>query len=486
MTRLFVSPPIATRSPSNKTYVALSLAAAMLAGCATSSPNPPPTAMPANVPAAWSAPLPHGGSSTNLSRWWQSLGDPVLVQLIEAAQAVSPGVASATSRIAQARAALGAASGANQPTLDASLSAQRGVTSASPTAATALQANLGAAWEVDLFGANRDTARAAEARLQGSSAQWHEARVSVAAETATLYTNWHTCQQLLTVVQQDAASRAETARLSALSAHAGLTAPAVSALARASAAEGKARVTQQKGLCDSTVLGLVALTALPEAELRAKLGAALSTNAGHTMPAVASVPAEVLAQRPDLYAAQREVAAASAELGSAEAQRYPRLTLSGSVGALNYTNAAGTTDLSTWSIGPVTLSLPILDGGRRAANVQAASARYTEAAALYQARVRQAVREVEEALLTLDNTRSQLGDAVTVTQGYTASYNAAEARYKAGSASLPELEEARRFALAAQTDLLQLQLRHRTAWIALYRALGGGWNVNNTDSEAKS
>jgi NodT family efflux transporter outer membrane factor (OMF) lipoprotein len=343
---------------------------------------------------------------------------------------------------------------------------------------TGLQSSLDASWEIDVFGANREAAHAAQARLQGTGAQWHEARVSVAAETANQYFSWRACRKLLAVVQADATSRSETARLSDLSAKAGFTAPAMAALAQASAAEGRGRITQQSSQCDSTLKALVALTAQAEPELRARLEGSAPDRAVTGMPPVASVPAEVLAQRPDLYAAEREVAAASADLGSAQAQRYPRLALNGSIGTLNYSNSLGTTDLSTWSVGPLSISLPILDGGRRAANVEAAQARYTEAAALYQAKARQAVREVEDALLTLASTGSQSQDADAAAKGYTTSFNATQARYQAGSASLPELEDARRIALAAQTILLQLDLQRTQAWIALYRALGGGWKIN--------
>jgi NodT family efflux transporter outer membrane factor (OMF) lipoprotein len=422
--------------------------------------------------------LPHGGNTADLARWWQSLGDPLLVELIASTEAVSPTLASASSRLLQARAALGNASAANRPSLNASLSAQRGVNSASPVVGTALQSGLDATWEIDLFGANRATASAAEARLQGSGAQWHEARVSVAAETASTYFSWRSCRQLRGVVQLDATSRSETARLSDLSAKAGFTAPAVAALAQASAAEGRARITQQSNQCDSTLQALVALTAIPEAELRQRLEAPTPDGAALSLPAISRVPAQVLSQRPDLYAAEREVAAASADLGSAQAQRYPRLVLNGQIGALNYSSQGSTTDLSTWSIGPVSLSLPILDGGRRAANVQGAQARYAEASVLYRAKARQAVREVEDALLSLAGTGSQQEDAAAAATGYAASFNATQARYQAGSASLPELEDARRITLAAQTALLQLGLQHTQAWIALYRALGGGWQVD--------
>lgn len=483
---------IATQEvPLNPTHLsrltALSLIALLATGCATQPQQPTESQrLQAAAPPAWNAPLPHAGQTADLTRWWQSLGDPLLVELIEAAENVSPTLASATSRLTQARAALTTASGANQPTLNASLSAQRGVNATSPVVGTALQSSLDASWEIDLFGVNRQTANAAEARLQGSGAQWHEARVSVAADTANAYFSWRSCSKLLALAQADATSRNESARLSTLTAKAGLTAPAIAALAQASAAEGNARITQQRNQCDSTLKSLVALTAMPEPALRRRLEASDPVAPADTalaMPLVSAVPAEVLSQRPDLYTAQREVAAASAELGSAQAARYPRLTLAGQVGTLNYSSMGTTTDLSTWSIGPIVLSLPLLDGGRRSANVQAAEARYTEAAALYSAKVRQAVQEVENAMLTLASTEAQKQDATQAAAGYATSFNATQARVNAGSASLPELEDARRVALAAQTTLLQLDLQRSQAWVALYRALGGGWNQNTASPE---
>ena len=461
---------------------ALGLGCLFATACAPLAPRTPsPSDAGQAAPLAWHVPLPHAGNTASLERWWQDLGDPLLAELIDAAQRVSPSLASARSRLLQARATLGTAEAANRPSLTGSLSAQRGVNATSPVVGTALQSSLDASWEIDLFGANRQAANAAQARLQGSSAQWHEARVSVAAETANLYFSWRNCQQLLAVVQADADSRQETARLGELSTQAGFTAPAVQALARASAAEARARTTQQRNQCDANTKALVALTAMAEPELRQRLDSTANTGGASqtplTMPGVASVPAEVLSQRPDLYAAQREVAAASAELGAAQAQRYPRLMLSGQIGTLSYSSQGSTTDLSTWSVGPITLSLPILDGGRRAANENAAQARYEEAAALYRAKVRQAVREVEESLLNLSSAEAQQQDAAAAAAGYSTSLDATRARYQAGAASLPELEDARRTALAAQSTLVQLALQRSQAWVALYRALGGGWTV---------
>lgn len=461
------------------------LAAALLAGCASQPMDSPSITATTTVPAQWQAPLPHGGNVSDLNQWWQSLGDPVLLEIISAAQQVSPTTASAKSRIVQARSTLTGAQSANAPQLNASLSAQRGVNSASPTVATALQGSLDASWELDVFGANSQASNAAAARLQGASAGWHEARVSVAAEAANLYFNFRTCEQLVGVLQSDTLSRRETARLTDLTAKAGFTAPAMAALATASASESNARALQQQAQCDSTVKALVALTAIDEPTLRKQLKSARAEGAPFSMPVVTAVPAALLTQRPDVYTAEREVAAASGDLGAAQAQRYPRLTLNGSVGALNFTNYAGTTDLSTWSIGPVSLTLPLLDGGRRTANIEAAVARYEEAGISYRAKVRQAVREVEDALLTLASTDARKLDATTARDGYATSFEATRARFAAGAASLAELEDARRTLLAAQNTLLQLELERTSAWINLYRALGGGWSARQIDSASR-
>lgn len=462
-----------------------------LAACA-SAPPPAPSAA-ALAPAQWQAPLPsnvpHHGDLGDLASWWQRLDDPLLVQLIEAAQNVSPTVASAASRITQARATAVGAGAALGPTLDASASASRGISQPATPVATTLQGGLQAAWEIDLFGTQRAALNAAQARQQGAQALWHDARVSVAAEVANQYVNVRACALLRGLAGQDARSRQETARLSNLSTRAGFTAPAVDALARASAAEANNRLNQQLTQCDLYLKAMVALTALPEADLAQKLAAAPAPSTQIALFSIASIPAQALGQRPDVFSAERDVAAASFDVGNAQGQRYPRLALSGNIGALSYRTGGGNVDMNTWSIGPLSLSLPLFDGGVRSANIDAAQARYTEAVALYQAKVRQAVREVEEALVNLRSSDDRMADTQTAAAGYQASYEATQARYKAGLASLPELEDARRTALAADTNVIALQRERLLAWVSLYRAVGGGWpgpDANTTASTANT
>lgn len=433
----------------------------------------PPAQVPLTAPPGWHAPLPHGGKLADLTGWWRQQGDPLLAQLVESAQTASPTIAAAGSRIAQSRAQRAAATSALLPSLDAGASVSRANQQSTLPGGTTTQAALQSAWEIDLFGARRAQRDAAQARLAGATAQWHEARVAVAAEVGNVYYNLRACEQLLKVARQDAASRADTARLTKLTADAGFQAPATAAMARASAAEGNSRATLQQALCDIDVKTLVALTAVDETKLRARLASSAPVMAPAL--AIASLPAQVLAQRPDVFAAEREVAAASAEVGSARADRYPRLSLSGSVGVGNFRSGGQSISSDTWTIGPLALTVPIFDAGRRSANVDAATARYEEAVVNYRASARRAVSEVEQALVNLDSSTSRSKDAQVALDGYRAAFVAAEDRYKNGLGSLLELEDARRTRLAAENAVVTLQRERSAAWIALYRAAGGGW-----------
>jgi multidrug efflux system outer membrane protein len=436
----------------------------------------PPAQVSAPTPQQWHAPLAHNGSLTDLNGWWRQQGDPLLVQLIDAAQAASPTVATAGTRIAESRAQRAAASAALLPSLDAAASVSRSNQQSTLPGGTTSQAGLQSAWEIDLFGARRAERDAAQARLAGATAGWHEARVAVAAEVANQYYSLRACEQLLAVAKQDAVSRADTARLTQLSTDAGFEAPATAALARASAAEGNSRATLQRALCDIDVKTLVALAAIDEPALRAKLAASAAVPAPAI--AIATLPAQVLAQRPDVFAAEREVAAASADVGGAQAQRYPRLSLSGAIGGANFHSGGENIRTNTWTIGPLALTLPIFDGGQRSANVDAAKARYEAAVISYRASARRAVSEVEQAMVSLDSSSSRSGDAQVSLDGYRAAFVAAEDRYKHGMGSLLELEDARRTRLAAENAVVTLQQERNAAWIALYRAAGGGWTAS--------
>ena len=469
--------------------------ALVLVGCAANTPPltvtvaaPPqwyasvPTAASTSTAATPANSLPHNGSLASLSQWWQQQNDTLLVDMISAAQIVSPSVITARSNIQQAQASRTASAAALLPTLDAvgnasrSRSAPLNRNASVPISNTALL-GLQTSWEIDLFGQNQASLNADSERLLGSEALWHEARILVAAEVASQYYGLRACEQLLSVTSADAKSRSETSRLTDLLTQAGFGAPATAALARATAAEGSSRITQQRAECDLSIKALVALTGWGELDLRQKLTLFTAASPQQDITDISSVPADVLSQRPDVYNAARGLNAASFEVGSARAQRYPRLSIGGNIAANRFNSRGFTQRFNTWSIGPVALTVPLFDGGAADANVDAAKARYEEAAGTYRGVVRQAVREVEEALVTLQSTTDRGNDTLVAAEGYRASFAGTEARYKAGLASLVELEEARRVLLAAQSAVVLLERERRNAWIGLYKALGGGWST---------
>ncbi len=430
----------------------------------------------------WQARLPHGGSRIDLARWWSQFDDPTLDAFQAAAQRENASIAQAAARIAQARAVAVAAGAAGLPTVDARGFASRGTVAigTSVLLATQVGATAAAGWEIDLFGRIAREREAASARLDARSDEWHDARVSVAAEVAAQYLQLRFCEALVTIAEADATSRAGTATITARAAEAGFQAPAAAALTRASAAEAASRLTGQRADCEVGVKALVALTGLSEPAVRERLAA---TAGRLPMPRefeVTAVPASLLSQRPDLAAAERALAAASADIGVAEGDRYPRLSLAGSVGPLRLSAGQAAASVLTWSIGP-SLSVPVYDGGRRAAVVDAARAAYAAAEADYRARARQAVREVEEALVRLQAATDRESDARAASDGYRVALEAAQVRWRGGLGSLLELEEARRFALAADSSLAAVQRDRIAAWVSLYRALGGGWTNRNEE-----
>ncbi len=458
------------------------LVLAVLAGCATppgdASRGTDGRATP-QVAAAWHAPLPRteAMAATADTGWWSRLGDPLLPELIAAARDASPTLSAAASRIERARATRVAASAAMQPRLDAQASTSRSRSEPGGPALASTSVGLQAAWELDLFGGRGAARDAAAARVLAAQAGWHAARIALAAETAQAYLALRACEAQLGQSRLDAESREQTARLSDLSARAGTLTPAAAALARASAAQGRAQATQQQAACESQVKALVSLTALDEPGLRRRLAAATAVQPVVPGLAMSALPAELLGRRPDLIAAAQQVQAAAADRRATAALRLPTVSFSGSIGGLRLGGDVERVQGSVWSLGPLSVSLPLLDGGRLAAEESAARAAYDDAVVQLQAGVRDAVREVEQALVALDSTAAREADARAAIEGFEASLRAADARFRGGLANLFELEDARRSAVAARGALIELQRERAAAWVSLYRALGGGFDA---------
>jgi len=465
----------------NRIRLCVALLATTLAACAT---LPDPSAQ-TPAPPQWHAPLPHGGEIATLADWWQRFDDPLLPTLIADAQSTSPTLAQALARVAQARAAQRAAEAGRWPSVNATAQASRGSNATTGLVATS-QALLGAdaQWEIDLFGGVRHNIAAAQAGAQRAELSWHEARVTLAAEVAQAYIGLRACEALVDVLRQEADSQGRNAELTSEKVRVGFEAPANGALAAAAAAQTRDRLTAQQAECDVAVKALVLLTAQDEAALRPRLATrrAVLPQPGSAF-ALQPLPAALLAQRPDIAAAERELVAAAAGVGVAEAARWPRLTFSGSIGIGALRIAGDTTDARTWGFGPA-LVLPVFDGGRLKAQSDAARGRYDEARAALEQGMRVAVREVEEALVRVQAAQQREADALRAAQGFRDYFAAAETRWRSGAGSVIEMEDARRTALAAQAGLIGVQRERVAAWVALYRAAGGGWSPQDNKDMA--
>ena len=475
-----------------KTLAALIAATLLLAGCAIGPDYERPAAATLGTNATWQAPLPvlpHDGKSAALIDWWKSWNDPALSTLIEQSQRENTTIAQAMARIAQARASYDSLIGALMPSVTGNAydtrskgGQQAGFSSAGgKDSRRSEHASIDAAWELDLFGGGQRAREASRRRSDARLSDWHDARVSVSAEVATQYVNLRSCEVLLTGYEVDATSRAETARLTVLKRNAGFESPANAALAQASSAEAAARLTEQRANCDLLVKLLAELTAMPEPTLRELLA---QNRARIPAPApsgfgIIEIPAALLSQRPDLAAAEAELAAAMSDIGVAMAERLPRLRLTGSIGFLALSSPGVNSRMRDWSYGPA-LTLPIFDAGQRAAEVRLHRAKYDESLAAYKGRVLRAVREVEEALVRLDSAAKREADVLRALNGYEQFRAAAEARVKVGAGSLTELEEARRAVVLAQGSAVGVTRERLNNWIALYKAVGGGWRDANT------
>jgi outer membrane protein, multidrug efflux system len=422
----------------------------------------------------------HQGELSKLQHWWERFNDPVLIRLLAAAQTESASIATAKSRIEQARANLVGSDSQFLPNIDSSLNSSRSSFSfgQAPFLRNQHMLNVQSSWEIDLFGGLARQQEAARGQLESRTAAWHDARVAVAAELANAYLAYRSCEIQRQLIQADAGSRLVSAQLVEIAARAGLRTFADVALAHASSADGNNLLLQQQAQCDRSIKGLVAMTAIEEKNLRALLVQTPEKAAQLPSPPIFkinAIPATLLLQRPDVAVAERDMAEACAKIGVEQANRYPKLNLSGNIApVLQNINGSAFAWANTWSIGP-TLSLPLFDAGKRTANVEAAKAEYSATVMRFRATVRIAAKEVEEALVRLANAGQRLPEVQLAANDYQTSYQSAQTLYETGLGNLLDVETARRTAVNAELAVRAVEHEKISALIALYRAVGGGW-----------
>ncbi|WP_028449643.1 efflux transporter outer membrane subunit [Chitinibacter tainanensis] len=452
------------------------LAAGMLSACAVNLPAPTAAQLDPNAN-EWQASSPVAAKLAEQAQWWQAWQDPVLLQLQTAAQQDNPTLQLAAARIREARAKAYSAKAYLWPTLSGSASGTRAKNELMSPASVNNSGSVGldASWEIDLWGGVRAAEQGLLANLAARTTEWHDARASMAAEVANAYVTYRAYQVMRQIVQQDLQSRERSWQLTQDKARVGLSSPVDVALLDASVAEGQAQLFEMQDGEAVAIKALVALTGLEESEVRVLLAQGEAALPAPTGFQVASLPAEVISQRPDIRIAAEQVKGAAADVGVAKVARLPSLSLFGAI-SVGEVRSGGSTTVSgtSWSFGP-TLKLPIFNAGRLKSDQDAAEARYDQALANYQQLVRQAVREVEENMVRLDGAAKRVSATQRAVAGYQRQLDSGEAMWKAGAASLLDLEVSRRLLLGTQTRLISLQREQLAQWVALYKAVGGEW-----------
>lgn len=467
------------------------LTAALLAGCAVGpqyvapSVTSPPTfmggpAVDANAEQA---------AKVDLVHWWRSFDDPLLASLVDRALAQNLDLQQASARVVQARAALrhanadmlpaGQVSGQASETYQSVESPQGRLASSLPGFERGVQSyelNLGASWELDLFG-GKDAARdAARADWQASAAAASAARLAVAAQTADTYIAIRSLQARLDVARDQQRTQQQLVDLIALQYRKGVAAELQMRQAEGALAQVKAIVPELEQNLDSAMNALDVLLGLQPGSTRPELAAAAPIP---SPPAVSSAggPPALLRRRPDIIAAERKLAASNARIGAAISEYYPKFTLGGLLGTATMGLGGLFSGGATQASGFLGLRWRLFDFGRVDADVAAARGRNSEALAAYRLTVLRASEDVENAFSSLvkQQARAQIlaEGGSSLTRARTSSF----AAYKGGVSSLLEVLDADRRLLENRDAEIQARSAAARAGVASFRALGGGWDA---------
>ena len=456
-----------------------------LAGCAVGPDYAPPGfALPANWTSA-PAEAPAASLSAALDAWWRAFADPTLNQLIDEAVAGNADVASAKAKIREARATRREAAAALAPSLTGDASADRtggaqGAAAGTSTgAATALssqfEAGLDASWELDLFGGKSRDLEAAVYGERATEEDLNAALLTLIGDVGADYAEARGYQAQIALARRTLASERKTADLTHVKFDAGAVSGVDAAKAAAEAASTAADIPNYEAEYAEAAHRLSVLTGRAPGALIDRLNAAGAIpSARKALPV--GVPADVLRRRPDVRAAERRVAQATAKIGVAQAALYPDLSLSGSLS----TAATRPGDLLrassvSWSYGP-SLSLPIFDGGKLAAARDAAEAQRDESLVAWRSSVLTALEDVENALVSLGKERSRAQALTKAVEGYRKAAELSRDQYEAGKSSFLDVLDAERSLYSAEGSLIQSRVAIAKDYVALAKALGGGWS----------
>lgn len=437
--------------------------------------------------------------NADLATWWAAFDDSLLTRFVTLALAQNLDLAQAAARVAQSRAALQSADAALLPAANVSASAARayqsvetplgqvlGATPGFDRSGNAYEANLGASWEIDLFGGLRRGREAARAAYEASEAGAVATRLAVASQTADVYVTIRGLQARLAIARQQVETRRQLLAMVRRQYEKGIAAELQVNQAEGSLTQAEAQIPVLEAGLDAAMNALDVLLGVPPGTYRAELATVAPIPVAPGL-AETGTPAEMIRRRPDLIVAERRLAAANARIGVAVAEYYPKVSLAALVGSATaiasgnlFTGAAGQAQ------GVLGLRWRLFDFGRVDAQIAAARGQETEALAAYRLAVLRAAEEVENAFSALVRREAQVG---ILRRGESALARARDnslAAYQGGVVSMIEVLDADRNLLQVRDAKAQAQTEAVRAAIASFRALGGGWDApqaSNTDRD---
>ncbi len=474
--------PHGSRRPRRLQAVALALVA--LAGGCTVGPDFQPPREP--MPAAWAGveppppremaiPTPPVAGEASITEWWKQFGDRTLTSLVEEAVASNLSLAQAQLRIREARAQQAIVAGGLYPTLDVSASADR-ARGPGGTYGNSFRAGFDASWELDIFGGTRRGVEAADAGVESAVFGRDAVLVSLAGEVATAYLDLRGSQQQLTIAQQNLESQQQTLDLTKERLEAGFVSALDVANAEAQVAATMSRVPSLEASINSSIYALSVLLGRAPAALLPELSTAgpLPTVPGE-IPV--GLPSELLRRRPDIRQAEADWHAATARIGVATADLFPRFSITGSLGLQgDKASSLGTIANRYWSIGPA-VSWNVFDAGRTRANIELQRALADESAIAYKAAVLNALGEVETALISFSREQRRCESLIRSADANRRAVDLALQLYSAGRTDFLNVLTAQRSLFVAEDAVAGSQAAVVTDLIAVYKALGGGWNA---------
>lgn len=464
-------------------FPATALAVTILAGCAAVGPDfEKPQA---DLPDAWTDEVSAGVSTSphELVEWWKVFGDPVLDDLVETARLHNNTLEIAGLRVLEAQAQLGVATGLKYPQAQAAASDATYLSPPSNTGADnrywQFSGGVGVSWELDFWGRFRRGIESADAAFMASIAAYDQAQVLLTAAVVDTYTVIRATEEQLRISHENVAIQQRSYEIAQVLYDNGADSELDMQQARTLLLSTQATIPALEVAAAQLRNALSILLGAPPGAVKDKLAEGSGIPA---MPAdiAVGIPADMLRRRPDLRQAEYQAMAQNALIGLAKADLYPSFSLSGSIGVAS--NTAGDADFGdlfsadalTWSIGP-SFVWPFLNYGRIKNNVRVQDARLQQALVNYRETALQAAREAEDAMARLIGTRKQNAILEQTVESAIRSNRLSTLRYQEGFSDYERV-------LNAQQALFNQQQRYITnqgdivrALIALYKALGGGW-----------